>query len=58
VPKQKAESLPLADDDRPETAADVGIDRPQFLDAFRCAPPEVRHPTVQVLTEFLHARGE
>jgi hypothetical protein len=36
VPEQKAGSLPLADEDRPETAADVGIDRPQFLDAFRC----------------------
>jgi hypothetical protein len=27
-------SFPLADDDRPETAADVGIDCPQFLGGF------------------------
>ena len=34
VPEQETRSFPLADDDRPETAADVGIDCPQCLGGF------------------------
>jgi hypothetical protein len=34
VPEQETRSFPLADDDRRETAADVGIDCPQCLGGF------------------------
>src|ERR1039458_9680508 len=37
---QKAASLPVSDDDRPDPAADMGVDDAQTLDRFRRAKPE------------------
>src|SRR6202049_225049 len=58
VPVEETGSFPLADDDRPETAADMGIDDLQCPDGFRGTQAEVRPPSVQVAAEVLHAGGE
>src|SRR5260370_7688699 len=54
VPEEEARTLLLSDDDRPDSAADVGIESPQSLDRFRRAEPEMRYPSRQESTDAFH----
>src|SRR5271157_5933454 len=58
VPIQETGSLSLVDDNRPEAATDVSVDRPKSAGGFRCTDPEVRHPSTQIAAEFIHTGGE
>src|SRR5271155_641274 len=58
VPEEKARTLPLSDDDRPDAAADMGVDDAQSLDRLRRTQPEVRYPARQVSADAFHAGSE
>ena len=57
MPQQEAAALLLMDDDRPETAADMGVDRPKSLGGLGRAEPKMRHPAAQIAAQVLHAGG-
>src|SRR5271170_419370 len=58
VPKEKARTLPLSDDDRPDAAADMSVENAQSLDRLRRTQPEVRYPARQVSADAFHAGSE
>src|SRR5271156_6918994 len=58
VSEEEARTLLLSDDDRPDAAADMGVNDAQSLDRPRRAPPEVRYPARQVAADAFHAGGE
>src|SRR5277367_4342560 len=58
VSEEEARTLLLSDDDRPDAAADMGVNDAQSLDRLRRAQPEVRYPARQVAADAFHAGGE
>src|ERR1700731_2618562 len=52
---EEGRTLLLSYDDRPDAAADMGVENAQSLDRFRCTKPKVRYPTRQVSADAVHA---
>src|SRR5271170_354254 len=52
---EEARTLLLSYDDRPDAAADMGVENAQSLDRLRCTKPKVRYPTRQVSADAFHA---
>src|SRR5271165_696737 len=55
VSEEEARTLLLSDDDRPDAAADMGVENAQSLDRLRRAEPEMRYPSRQVSADAFPA---
>ena len=56
--EEEALTLLLSDDDRPDPAANMGVDMAHPFDCFRRAKPKVAAPPGQVLADIVHTGGD